>query len=241
MRRASELLIVLFALTLAAPAPAEPRLKVERGARQLYLATDKPLYRPGETIWFRSWEFAVKGFAAAAGAHEVDFELVDPRGAVVAQRKVQAAGGLATNDITLPADLAGGRYLLRVRSGDTVEERSLLVASYEVPRLKKELQLLQTSYRPGEVVTAVVKVARATGEPVAGAKVDGLLWVDGRDVERVEVRADRRGAATLRLHLPSAVAKGDALLTAVVSDGGATESIQRRVPISRSTPRAASS
>src|SRR5688572_471698 len=113
MRRASELIVVTVVLVLVAAAGrsdgAEPRLVTERGGRQMYVITDKPLYRPGETIWFRSWELLVLGFAPVASEHAVTFDLVDPKGAVVATRKVRSTGGLAANDIALPPDLAGGR------------------------------------------------------------------------------------------------------------------------------------
>ena len=33
------------------------------GKKQLYVMIDKPLYHPGETVWFRAWETSVKSLA----------------------------------------------------------------------------------------------------------------------------------------------------------------------------------
>src|SRR5690348_3198571 len=51
--------------------------------QRTYIQTDKPLYQPGETIWFRADVRATKTLTdAAPGGATV--QLVSPRGAVVA-------------------------------------------------------------------------------------------------------------------------------------------------------------
>nr|WP_316629177.1 MG2 domain-containing protein [uncultured Brevundimonas sp.] len=198
----------------------------------MYVTTDKPLYRPGETVWFRSWEVSADRLTAATGNTAVSFELVDPKGAVVAKKKVRSTGGMATNDIVLDQGLPGGAYVLRVRSErGAATERRITVSTYERPRIKKTVELHKSSYGPGDRVTAVIKLESNTGEPLARAKVTGLVWLDGRRIEAVYARTNARGGASLRFALPSRIVRGDGLLTVMAEHGGAAESIQTRIPI----------
>jgi hypothetical protein len=199
-------------------------------AQHIYVMTDKPLYRPGETIWFRTWELdAALQASASAG---VTVQLVDPRGGVAFEKRVKTSAGSAHNDIALPATLAGGRYVLRVRSENgVVEERALTISTYEIPRLKQTLEFLRRGYAAGDEVTATLTVLRATGEPAKGARVTATVMLDGGLVARQSAIVAKTGVATVRFRLPTVIDTGDGLLTAVVTDGGATESIQRRIPI----------
>ena len=200
-------------------------------AQQIYLMTDKPLYRPGETIWFRAWEVDT-GLAPIATKHGMTAQLLDPRGGIAVEKRLEAEGGGVHNDIALAPTLAGGRYTLRLRSDlGAVEDRPLTISTYEIPRLKQTLEFAKRGYAPGADVAATLTVMRATGEPARGAKVTGIVVVDGHEVARPDGLVGRTGKLTLRFRLPERIAKGDGLLTAVVRDAGATESIQRRIPI----------
>lgn len=200
-------------------------------AQQIYVMTDKPLYRPGETVWFRAWEFDT-ALAAVDGAHGITVSLIDPRGSAVVSKRVEAAAGTAANDIALEAGLAGGRYIVRAVSDlGASEDHPITVSTYEVPRLKQSLEFGRRGYAPGDAVSAVLTVTRATGEVPRGATVSGRVVVDGTEVARPSATVGRSGVVTLRFTLPASIATGDGLLTAVVTDGGASESIQRRIPI----------
>jgi hypothetical protein len=209
---------------LSGPLPLAP-------AQHLYVMTDKPLYRPGETIWFRAWQVdtALQAFGDGQGA---TVQLVDPRGGVAIEKRVRPTAGALYNDFALPADLAGGRYVLRVRSdAGPVEDHPLTISTYEIPRLKQSLEFARRGYAAGDEVVATLTVVRSTGESPRGARVSATVTVDGVTVARPEATVGRGGVVRLRFRLPSSIDAGDGLLTAVVTDGGASESIQRRIPI----------
>jgi len=241
--RTTPIVLVLAGTLAAAAAPAvvatgtDPDREGLTGplalpaSQQLYVMTDKPLYRPGETIWLRAWEVDTT-LAPRAGTHGVTVQLVDPRGGIAIEKRVQAEGGAAFNDLALATDLVGGRYLVRVTSDlGGSEDRAVTVSTYEVPLLKQTLEFARRGYGPGDQVTAVLTVLRATGEPARGARVSGMVMVDGAEVARPSAVVGKAGTVTLSFRLPASVGRGDGLLTAVVTDGGATESIQRRIPI----------
>jgi hypothetical protein len=200
--------------------------------KAIYLMTDKPLYHPGETIWFRAWEVATKTLTGLSGEHGINFQLLDARGGKVTEKRVLCRGGMATNDFVIPDGIAGGGFTLRaVSDAGPSEDRSITVAAYEAPRIKKTLEFLRTSYGPGEEVTARVTIESPTGGPMAGVKAVAIVSVDGAEIARVNVFPDDKGKAWVRFALPARIAKGDGLLTIQVDGGGFTESIQRRIPI----------
>jgi hypothetical protein len=200
-------------------------------ARQIYVMTDKPLYRPGETIWFRIWELD-RSLAPVASAGGLTVALVDPRGAVAVEKRLRAMPNGTHNDFALATDLPGGRYGVRVTSdGGAIETREITIATYEVPQLQQTIEFGRRGYAPGDDVIATVTVRRATGEPARGVRIRGVVVVDGATVAQPTAVVGKDGRAVLRFSLPSQIAKGDGLLTAVATDRGASASIQRRIPI----------
>ncbi|HET9622346.1 MAG TPA: MG2 domain-containing protein [Kofleriaceae bacterium] len=202
------------------------RAATQRG----YVMTDKPLYQPGETIWFRA---DVRATGSLRGVQRgLTMRLVSPRGAIAAEQRVLATDGVASSAFDLPAELDGGEYTLQMTSDDgTVDGRKIIVNTYEAPRLAKTLELLRKAYGEGDPVAAALEIKRATGEPFAHQAVTGVVTVDDVEVARLAIQTDGAGKATARFQLPAHIARGDGLLTILASDGGVTESIQKRIPI----------
>ncbi len=154
------------------------------GTQRSYLQTDKPLYQPGETVWFRADLRASKTLLGAPPMG-ITMQLVAPSGSIVATKRVLEQAGVARNDFQLAADLAGGEYVLRMTS-DTgvVDQRKIIVNTYEAPRLMKSVELLRKAYGPGDTVAAAISVKRQTGEPFAGREVTAVVTVDDAEVHR---------------------------------------------------------
>ncbi len=204
------------------------RAKTRRG----FIAVDKPLYTPGETIWFRAFDLAS---ATLEGTKRdiVTFRLVSPRGSTVAEKRVLVDAGMSAGELDLASELPGGEYTLVAQndSGVMKTSRKVIVSSYQPPRIKKKLEFLRKAYGPGDTVTATVELHRATGEAMSAKAVTGLATLDGTDLVRVPIITDAAGNAVVQFTLPPAITKGDGLLTILVEDGGVTESVQKRIPI----------
>ena len=201
-------------------------------SRSFHVQVDRPLYRPGETIWLRAWDLERKSLSATGQGQGLEYQLINPKGATVASKKVAHADGLNTNDIQVPEGVPGGEYLLRVLRGGEIEvERPVIVSAYEAPRLKKKLEFMRKAYGPGDTVVASVNVKRPTGEVLASQTLTANIQLDGVALPRVEVTTDARGDAAVRFELPARISRGDGLLTVMVEDGGITESVSKRIPI----------
>ena len=76
----------------AAPrAPVQHAVQVDRQAQPIaetYLSIDKPLYRPGETVYYRSLTLSRFGLRSDIDA-PVHFEIRDPSGAIVAASETE--------------------------------------------------------------------------------------------------------------------------------------------------------
>jgi alpha-2-macroglobulin-like protein len=200
-------------------------------ARRGYLAVDKPLYRAGETIWFRAFDLASADLSAG-DRDTAMIRLITPRGSALFEKKVLVEAGGAAGEFDLPDGIAGGEYVLRAEAArGTIIERKLIVSSYEAPRIKKKLELVRKAYGPGDTVAATVALHRGTGEPLAGKAIVGLVELDGAELARVPVVTDAGGNALVKATLPAEIRRGDGLLTVLVEDGGVTESVQKRIPI----------
>jgi alpha-2-macroglobulin-like protein len=199
--------------------------------RRGYLMTDKPLYQPGETIWFRV-DLRATGTLIGAPPTGLTLQLVSPRGAVALQKRLQAVAGVAQNEFALDPDLEGGEYTIRLAADDgTADEKKVIVNTYEAPRLQKTLEFVRKAYGAGDPVAAAIEVKRATGEPFARRPLTAVVTVDDAELARLALQTDGDGKATARFTLPPAIARGDGLLTILADDGGVTESIQKRIPI----------
>ena len=201
-------------------------------SRSFHVQVDRPLYRPGETIWLRAWDLERKSLSATGQGQGLEVQLINPKGATVVSKKVAHSEGLNTNDIVVPEGVPGGEYILRVlRGGEMEAERPVIVSAYEAPRLKKKLEFMRKAYGPGDTVVASINVKRPTGEVLGNQALTANIQLDGQALPRVEVTTDARGDAAVRFELPARISRGDGLLTVLVEDGGITESVSKRIPI----------
>jgi len=205
---------------------------VGHAGKRIYIQVDKPLYKPGETIWIRSWDLRARTLDANLDTPGLHYQLVSPKGAVVLRKRVRLEQGVAHNDFIIPEGVQGGEYKLRAISFDGhKEERPIIVSTYEPPRVKKKLEFLRKAYGAGDQVSATIEVKRPTGEPLKEHPLVAAVRIDNRDLPRVKVRTNELGGAVIRFKLPRKMELGDGLLTVLVSESGVTESVSKRIPI----------
>src|SRR4051812_47971656 len=176
------------------PAPLAPAGKLDKAiatyfgsvaTQRTYIQTDKPLYQPGETVWFRVDLRAAKTLVGGAPVG-VTMQLVSPRGAIVATKRALAQNGVARNDFELAADIAGGEYTIQLASDTGASDfKKIVVNTYEAPRLMKTLELLRKAYGEGDQVAAAIEIKRTTGEPFANRALTAVVTVDDAEVGRL--------------------------------------------------------
>ncbi|MEX2140226.1 MAG: MG2 domain-containing protein [Pirellulales bacterium] len=199
------------------------------------VSTDKPLYRPGEVVRYRSLTLGRFGLDTP-GDLPVHFEIQDPTGAVVAgsERQGITQRGVGNGEFPLPTDRPGGEYRLIARSLNGAfpeEKRTLYVREYRTPQLKKELEFIRDSYTPGDRVAADLSVNKAQGGPAAAAQLTVSATVDGQMVYQASDKAGPNGAFRVEFDLPKEIERGDGQLAIQCDDGGVRETIAKTIPI----------
>jgi anti-sigma factor RsiW len=224
-----------------------------------HLATDKPLYRPGETVYFRSLTLDRFSMKPPGEDFHLLFKLRKPGGeeAVVASGLSQVARdadqkvitgpdgkplhGLGAGEFRIGPNDPGGEYTLVISEAENrfpPQERKFLVNRYEKQNLNKELEWSRKSYGPGDEVTANCKVARAEGGPVA-CQVQATVTVDGRNYGAdgklggllPPLKTDTEGQVAVKFRLPETMERGLATLSVSFFDGANNESISKPIPV----------
>lgn len=149
-----------------------------------HITTDRPMYRPGETVRFRSLTVERFSLQPAREKFHLRFRIVGPNGVEIYRHDAaaqvildgkneplkgpdgQPLAGLGVGDFALPGDLPGGEYAVVVNEVNErfrEERRIFTVHRWQQPRFNKELQFHRASYGPGDRVFMNVRVVPIQG------------------------------------------------------------------------------
>jgi hypothetical protein len=249
-----------LALQIAANRDGEAKQEVRHEltlASPVYLThlyTDKPMYRPGETVHFRSLTLDRFSLKPAQEDFHLAYTVTSPNGEQVfslqglpllTDEKGQApllgpdkkpVRGIGAGDYLIPPDRPGGEYTLTVREAQNhfpPQERKFIVNQYQNPRLDKKLDFTRKSYGPGDEIVAACTVSRVEGgAAVANRPVTATVQLDGKEpVKPLSLRTDDKGAVNVRFKLPAAIERGQGSLSVNFDDGGSIETLVRSIPI----------
>jgi A-macroglobulin TED domain/Alpha-2-macroglobulin family len=226
-----------------------------------HLTTDKPMYRPGETVHFRSLTLDRFSLKPVSETLRLLYRVTNPAGQEVFRREGAAellregdrsplAGpdgkplhGVGAGDYPIDPNSPGGEYTLSVSEASNrfpPQERKFIVNRYENPRLNKELDFTRKSYGPGDEVSAACKVSRTEGgAPVARRPVQATIQIDGQyygangqsNGQPLNLQTDEAGHVNVRFKLPAAMERGLGTLSVRFDDGGSVETLVRPIPI----------
>jgi hypothetical protein len=209
------------------------RILIELNESKLYFQLDKPLYRPGETLWFQT--YFLYGSPTLRRVAPLSIEVVNPRGAVLETIRVSPKPGIY-HSFLFPPDSVGGEYKLRLQgTKDNIHtERSVLLSTFQAPRFKKELDFLQESYVPGDSVSAVLSVHRDTGEAFANASFSYQVTFEGKVLFEKSQTCNEQGKALIRFDLPQDLGEGESALGITLQEGAFQEFYGKRIPVLQS-------
>ncbi len=205
-------------------------------AHKLYLSSDKPAYRPGQTVYARALALDAVTLKAVEG-QAVTLALLAPDGRVVTERVASTSDfGIAAFEALLPKDAQEGGYTVQATLGDTVSERTVQVEAYTLPAFRAEVVFGEPFYAPGDWVTGTVETTYVFGKPVVEGRVSLLVYHDAALVTSLEGLTDAQGHMPFAFDVPSdlATTTPDApviltLLAEIVDRAGQTVTLQRDV------------
>jgi 5-hydroxyisourate hydrolase-like protein (transthyretin family) len=222
-----------YTLNIARANESAPSLQVDfLAADELqfvtHLGTDKPRYRPGETVRYRSVTLSRFGLKADRDV-AVEFVTTDPAGQELADSKLTGTTqhGVGNGDFSLKSDATRGQYTLIARSPDRIfpEVRRDFVVLTPAPRQYDfDVEWGANGFAAGAQAEGEITVRTPDGQPAADVKLSLRGFVDGQQVKlaQTEVPTDSAGKATVNLTLPSQIASSEGELAIEAGDQAAT-------------------
>jgi len=167
-----------------------------------YTYTDRPVYRPGDTVHFRSIVRAqtISGYVIPQ-SRDLRLEMRDPRDyRTIWQQTVKLSDmGTAEWNYVIPAEANLGTYYLSMQMGERyVEGTNFSVEDYKKPEYQVKVTAQPPRVLQGQPIKATIDARYYFGEPVANAKVTWVVhtstyWPMGHDQDDEEAGADREG------------------------------------------------
>jgi len=153
---------------------------------KIYAFTDRPAYRPKETV---NWKFTARRYNGSVYStpadQTVEFEIIDPRGTKVNSDKVKLnTFGSAWGTLELTEEMPLGEY--RIQFYDEGRKRGIGNATlfrleeYKLPEFKVSVQTPEENgkkkaFRVGETVEVTIQADYYFGGPVANASVEVVV------------------------------------------------------------------
>lgn len=220
-----------------------------------HLTTDRPMYKPGDTVRYRSLTLERFSLKPPAQPFHIRYRIFDTLNREIpeASREVatqvvgadkkelkgpggEALNGLGVGEFLLPAQLPSGQYTLAVSEVNDrfrEEKRSFLVNHWQTPRFNKEVSFHRSSYGQGDQVRLTVRVtALQGGGPVrGGVGVTVSVEVDDQRIFNQNRGIENDGKAEFEFILPEIINRGNGVVTIRCDDGAGSDTIQRQIPI----------
>ncbi|MEM7105001.1 MAG: MG2 domain-containing protein [Bacteroidota bacterium] len=205
---------------------------------RVYLQFDKPMYKPGETIWFSAYIREATNFSPSKQTDILHVELINPKGGV--EKKIEIVGkrGLALGDFQIGEAAVGGMYKVRAYTtwqkndpNPAFFEKALQVQKVILPRLKMKLDFIQEAYGPGDEVSVELNLNTNENEALGNYAFNYVVNVDGNQLTNSSSHTGSSGDAILRFQLPHSLKSNDGLVNVMINYQGQTESISRSIPI----------
>jgi len=206
-------------------------------AAKVYAVTDRPLYRPGDTVnvHVTGREFRSARESVALKDADLALAVVDPLGQTVQRQQVRFSGTQGADARFALADGApGGGYELRMTMGDDTYTAAFRVSEYQKPHFEIGVLPAKPDFKTGEAVQGQLQLNYPDGKPVANARVsltaraqkltmiEGDLDYGGQfplKLTQTELVTDARGVAAFSL--PAADQPSRYVITALATDGAA--------------------
>lgn len=216
-----------------------------RSALKTLLTTDKPLYQPGQTIHIRALTLSQSDMKPLTDGRIV-FEVEDSKGnKVFKSYKETDRFGVSHTDFVLADELNMGAYKIRAIAAGMVEEKTVTVERYVLPKFKVNVTTDRNFYQPGETVKGEIQVDYFFGKPVANGKVEikcSKFDVAYVDFQVIEGTTNEQGHYIFEARLPDhfvgqpleAGRASAKLEIKVIDTADHKETITRNIPVTAS-------
>ncbi|MDR0759902.1 MAG: alpha-2-macroglobulin [Treponema sp.] len=146
--------------------------EAEQERQAILLFTDRGVYRPGETVTFRSIDRILRRgqYRAYQGPYAITVKSGASRSPPVASLSgIAGQNGGSYGSFTLPAGLDPGKYAIVYKRGEAESSVDFTVANFERLRMEASLRFAETASLLGEAISARLSASYLAGGVLAGA------------------------------------------------------------------------
>jgi len=143
------------------------------GQLKAHFQSDRPIYRPGQTVRFKAIlrRTSGRGYKPVANA-ACDVEVRDSKDNTVLQRKVTTNEiGTLSGEATIPSEGVLGPYSIVISVGKESAYGTFSVAEYRKPEFKVDVKPGKERYMAGEEAAFLLQAAYYFGAPLPQAEV----------------------------------------------------------------------
>ncbi len=204
---------------------------------KVYTQTDRSLYFPEDTIWFKSYITNAEGKISTI-SEVMHAQLISPKGIVVKDIKLSITQGYAYGDFEIEEDWVGGIYKIRMFTNwmrnfgkSSFFEKELVVQKVISPNLLMTLEFDKESYGSNSEVIAHFEVKDLKNEPLSNKEIQFDVHIKGKKIKSETVTIGVNGKYDITFNLPHNLKSTDVLLNVLVPHKSSKESISRSVPV----------
>ncbi|HOU42747.1 MAG TPA: Ig-like domain-containing protein [Anaerolineaceae bacterium] len=149
-----------------------------------YLYTDRPIYRPGQTVYFRvAAHDPNNGRYSLPDMGETSLQVFSPYDSTTGERKMLfefslllSEFGTAAGEFTLPEDLQPGMYTLESSDLEDYQSISFQVAEYRKPEIELTVTADAAEYRLGNDLTVTTDARYYFGAPAGSLPIQWSVY-----------------------------------------------------------------
>ena len=205
---------------------------------RVYLHFDKPMYEPGDIIWFSGYLRDAVSLSSKTTSDILHVDLIDPKGSVAKSLNLIVDEGKVKGDFALDEETVGGLYKIRAYSTwmknigeENYFEKEFQVQDVVLPNLKMKLDFERKAFGEGDEVIAKIQLETNENKPLGNYAVKYICNLEGTKHIEKNITTDEDGVAYIRFELPKKLKSNDGLLNALIQYNGNTESVSRSIPI----------
>lgn len=143
------------------------------GRLKAQFQTDRPIYRPGQTVYFKAIlrRTQGRGYTPVADT-DCALQVRDAKDSVLIAKTIRTnAIGTLSGEVDLPSEGTIGAYTLVINVGKESVYQTFTVAEYRKPEFKVDVKPEKTRYLAGEQITFNLQATYYFGAPVPQAEV----------------------------------------------------------------------
>lgn len=145
----------------------------------VHVLSDSPIYKPGQSIRFRSVTLHEGSLQPMDGRPGV-WKVYDPSGELVLEEKAKAAHfGVASSSFPLADDASLGFWKVVYETGEDRDEISVEIKPFELPRFTASLSPSAPAFFPGDEIVVEGSAKYTSGAPLSLAPVALNIQSDG--------------------------------------------------------------